>query len=193
MVQCEFCVCNHCIKQYRKSKENLTLHHMGKLFISYLSGIKFKIWRVTFFKSIFPFKNVGMSSGFRATDDLPRAHWDETEFSLSEQNIKSHKVFNARFWKNNTAERWETSMNRIKPLSACKYSCNSTVIWAKPTIIHKNRCEQAQSKVCLLFYILVGWNRMEWSILAHQGSNRCIFPPPPPPGLMSYIFFRLTT
>ena len=24
----------HCIKQYKKSKENLTLHHMGKIFIS---------------------------------------------------------------------------------------------------------------------------------------------------------------
>ena len=24
----------HCIKQYKKNKENLTLHHMGKIFIS---------------------------------------------------------------------------------------------------------------------------------------------------------------
>ena len=38
----------HCIKQYKKIKENLTLHHMGKIFISKLTGIKFKIWRVTF-------------------------------------------------------------------------------------------------------------------------------------------------
>ena len=27
-------VCFHCIKQYKKSKENLTLHHMGEIFIS---------------------------------------------------------------------------------------------------------------------------------------------------------------
>ena len=34
MVQYYFCVCFHFIKQYKKSKENLTLHHMGKIFFS---------------------------------------------------------------------------------------------------------------------------------------------------------------
>ena len=34
-----------------KKGEHFTLHNMGKVFISQLTGIKFKIWRVTFLKS----------------------------------------------------------------------------------------------------------------------------------------------
>ena len=29
------------------------------------------------------------------------------------------------------------------------------IIFAKPVIIHENRCDQAQPRVCLLFHILV--------------------------------------
>ena len=36
----------------QKSKKNSTLHLMGKTFISYLTGIKFKIWRVLKKKNI---------------------------------------------------------------------------------------------------------------------------------------------
>ena len=57
-----------------KNNENLTLHFMGKIFISYLTGLKFKIWRVTFLKSFLPLENFGMVFRFRAVDDLPRAH-----------------------------------------------------------------------------------------------------------------------
>ena len=40
--------------QYKiqKSKENLTLHHMGKIFISLHIWIKYKIWIATFLKSV---------------------------------------------------------------------------------------------------------------------------------------------
>ena len=60
-----------------KSKENLTLHHMRKIFISKFTKIKFKIWRVTFLKKIYCLKILGWTSGFRTIDDL----LDETEFS----------------------------------------------------------------------------------------------------------------
>ena len=43
-----------------KSKENLTLHHMGKNVVSELTGIKFEICRVTFSKRFLPLKNFGM-------------------------------------------------------------------------------------------------------------------------------------
>ena len=36
-----------------KTDSKLTLHHLGKIFIIQLTDIKFKIWRVTFFKSLF--------------------------------------------------------------------------------------------------------------------------------------------
>ena len=52
--------CYHCIKQYKKSKENLTLHHVGNFF----TKIKFKIWRVTFLKSFLPLKNFGIDFQF---------------------------------------------------------------------------------------------------------------------------------
>ena len=37
---------------------------MGKTVINKLTGIKFKIWRVTFFKSYLPLKNFGMDFRF---------------------------------------------------------------------------------------------------------------------------------
>ena len=43
--------------------------------------IKFKIWRVTFLKKFLTIKKFGLASAFQARDDLPRAHWDETEFN----------------------------------------------------------------------------------------------------------------
>ena len=63
-----------------KKQRKLTLHHMGKFFISELTGIKFKIWRVTFFKSFYHLKILGWTSDFHQIDDLPCAHWDETDF-----------------------------------------------------------------------------------------------------------------
>ena len=57
-----------------KSKENLTLHHMGKYFISLPTGIKFKIWRVTFLKIFYHLIFLGLSSSFRAIDNLPHAY-----------------------------------------------------------------------------------------------------------------------
>ena len=42
-----------------KSKENLTLHHTEKTFISELDGIKFKIWRATFFNCFLPLNIFG--------------------------------------------------------------------------------------------------------------------------------------
>ena len=41
----------------KKQQKKLTLHHMGKFFISLLTGIKFKILRVTLLKSFVPLKN----------------------------------------------------------------------------------------------------------------------------------------
>ena len=34
------------------------------------------------FKKFYHLKILGWSSGFPAIDDLPSAHWDETEFSI---------------------------------------------------------------------------------------------------------------
>ena len=66
---------------------------MEEIFIILLNGIKFKIWRVTFFKSFLSLKILGWYSGFRATDDLPRSHWDETEFTgvLKSENVIEKK------------------------------------------------------------------------------------------------------
>ena len=49
----------YCLMQWKKDTK-LTLHHMGKIFIIKLTGIKFKIRRVTFFKSFFNIKIFGM-------------------------------------------------------------------------------------------------------------------------------------
>ena len=68
LILCHF----HCIKYKKQRKFNITPY--GEIFISLITGIKFKIWRVSFL----PLKILGLSSGFRTRDDLPRAHWDET-------------------------------------------------------------------------------------------------------------------
>ena len=50
----------------------------------------------TFLKSFLILKNFGMASGFRAINDLPRAHCDETVFKgLASQSFiyKSGKLF----------------------------------------------------------------------------------------------------
>ena len=47
---------------------------MVKFFISYLTGMKIKVWRVKFLKSYLPLKNFGLDFRFRAIDDLSRAH-----------------------------------------------------------------------------------------------------------------------
>ena len=52
----------------------------GENFISYLTQIKFKIWRVTFLKSFYHLKRLGSTSVFLATEDLPRVHCSETAF-----------------------------------------------------------------------------------------------------------------
>ena len=76
-----------------KTETKTTLHHMGNFFISSLTKIKFKIWRVTFLKRFLTLKYLGWASGFCAIDDLPCAHWDETEFKLETllSNIFMHK------------------------------------------------------------------------------------------------------
>ena len=63
-----------CIFNAVKTDTKLTLYHMGKLLIIKLTKIKFKIWRVTFFKSFLPLNFLGWTSGFRAIDDLLRVH-----------------------------------------------------------------------------------------------------------------------
>ena len=52
---------------------------MGIVLLFNLTKIKFKILRVTFFKSFLLLKNFWMDF---AVDDLPHAQWDETEFSI---------------------------------------------------------------------------------------------------------------
>ena len=58
-----------------------------------INFVSVKIWRVTFLESFLPLKilNFGMVFGFRAIDDLPRAHWDETEYSAFECHF-SHNI-----------------------------------------------------------------------------------------------------
>ena len=43
-----------------KTDKKLTLHNIRKIFSIELTGMKFKIWRVTFFKSFLPLKHFGM-------------------------------------------------------------------------------------------------------------------------------------
>ena len=65
---------------------------MGKIFISQLTKIKFIIWRVTFLKNFYHLKILGRPSGFRATDDLPRAHLDEQSLDLRLRSIVHHRA-----------------------------------------------------------------------------------------------------
>ena len=57
----------------QKSKENLTLHHMGKIFINLL-GYNLKFGGSHFLKVFYLLKILVWTSGFRAIDDLPSAH-----------------------------------------------------------------------------------------------------------------------
>ena len=63
----------------KKIKENLTLHHMGKILLVNLPRYNLKSGGLHL-KSFYHLKNLGSTSVFCATDDLPRAHCDETEF-----------------------------------------------------------------------------------------------------------------
>ena len=56
----------------KQRKFNITLY--GENFISLLTNIKFKIWRVTFLKVFYHLKFLGQTSGFRSIDDLLCAH-----------------------------------------------------------------------------------------------------------------------
>ena len=47
---------------------------MRKNVISKLTGIKFKIWSVTFLKSLQQLKKMEWTSGFRVINNLPHAH-----------------------------------------------------------------------------------------------------------------------
>ena len=57
-----------------KTDTKLTLLHMRKNVISKLTGIKFKIWSVTFLKSLQQLKKMEWTSGFRVINNLPHAH-----------------------------------------------------------------------------------------------------------------------
>ena len=74
-----------------------------KSFVIYLAKIIFKIswvWNLEgyiFEKFIFIFffyhlKTLGWTSGFCAVDNLPRAHWDETEFIVFQHVLKCPEV-----------------------------------------------------------------------------------------------------
>ena len=84
-------VCFHCIKQYKKSKENLMSHIMGKSVLVKLLEYNLKSERLPFWKVFYLLKILGC---FRAIDDLPSAHWNETEFRLNlwEKNSYFHNV-----------------------------------------------------------------------------------------------------
>ena len=61
-----------------KTVSKLTLHHMGKLFNIRFFKIRFRIWRVRFFKrfliSFLPLENFGMNLRFLCSGDSPGAH-----------------------------------------------------------------------------------------------------------------------
>ena len=73
----------------------LTLHLMGKMFNIRVGKIRFGIWRVTFLRIFILFyhlKTLECTCGFCAVDDLPRAHWDETEFIVFQYVLKFPEV-----------------------------------------------------------------------------------------------------
>ena len=53
---------------------------MGFFFILLVNLLKKNLEGYIFKIFVIP-KKLGWTSGFRATDDLPLAHWDETDFS----------------------------------------------------------------------------------------------------------------
>ena len=66
----------------KSNKNNITPYGENFLSVNLLGYNYIKIWRVTFLKSFLTLKILGWSSGFRAIDDSPRAHRDETEFRI---------------------------------------------------------------------------------------------------------------
>ena len=57
--------------------------------------IKFGIWTITFLRIFILFyhlKTLGGTCGFYAVDDLPLAHWDETEFIVFQYVLKFPEV-----------------------------------------------------------------------------------------------------
>ena len=60
---------------------------MGKFLSVNLLGYILKSERLYFLEVFYHLKILGWSSGFRAMDDLPRAHSDETEFRILGQNV----------------------------------------------------------------------------------------------------------
>ena len=85
--------------QKKQRKFNITPY--GENFISQLTGIKFKIWRVTFLKSLLPLKNFGMVFRFSSNGRLTTCalRWDRVYISqlIRFARVSSHVVdFNAR-------------------------------------------------------------------------------------------------
>ena len=67
----------------KKTVSKLMLYHMGEIFISKLTEIKFEIWRVTFFLKFFTFTEIGcLATGPGdlkfTTDSLPLFGLNET-------------------------------------------------------------------------------------------------------------------
>ena len=77
-----FFVCFHCIKQYKKAKKiwHYTLRGGGGILLVNLLGYNLKSGGLHFWKAFYHLIILGWASGFRTIDDLPSAHWDETEF-----------------------------------------------------------------------------------------------------------------
>ena len=63
-----------------KIDTNLTVHHMGKIFIIELLKIKFKIWRVTFFNVVYHKEIMGWTSGFPEITEISNTHWFDMNF-----------------------------------------------------------------------------------------------------------------
>ena len=76
-----FCLCYHCIKQYKKAKKTKHYTILGIFYqLTYQDKIK-NLEDYIFEKFYTPLKILGWISGFRAIDNLPCAHQDETEFT----------------------------------------------------------------------------------------------------------------
>ena len=91
-----------------KTNTNLTLHHMGIFFYYLTFQDKIKIWRVTFKKKSFLLlKQFRIDFRFHARDDLPRAHWDETEFGFFLNTYwQVQWRYNHWYWHHEQAQIW---------------------------------------------------------------------------------------
>ena len=66
---------------------------MGKRFNIRFGKIRFGIWKEVFYYYYFyHLKTLGWTCSFCAVDDLPRAHWDETEFIVFQHVLKFLEV-----------------------------------------------------------------------------------------------------